>query len=112
MKVSNTMVIGLVALCALQAGLLLSPLLGTSWAAADDVVAPADAALFPGRLLCKTFAADPAGPALIMPGDKSEAGNWVQEQSNEWQIYTVDFEMATKSTGFPQGWLQVCLAPR
>jgi hypothetical protein len=114
MKVSNAVVGALIALCTLQGALLASRWLPPTMAFAQDSPAPTleAASVFPGRLLCRTFPADPTGPAVLMPGDKSDVGGWVAEQDDTWQIYTVDFEMGTKSTGFPQGWVQVCLAPR
>ena len=34
------------------------------------------------------------------------------QEEDDWQLYQVDFETAQKPTGYPQGWVQVCMTPR
>lgn len=71
--------------------------------------APADATS-PARL-CRTFSVDLDKPRAIETEDRtSEVGQWVAEQSG-WAVHDIDFEVGQKATGYPQGWVQVCLAP-
>jgi hypothetical protein len=43
----------------------------------------------------------------------SEVGQWVTAREAEgWTVAGVDFEIGQKSTGYPQGWQQVCMARR
>ncbi len=65
------------------------------------------------RLMCRYFQVDLASPPVIETADRtSEVGQWIGAREDEgWILYTVDFETSQKATGYPQGWLQVCLYP-
>jgi hypothetical protein len=70
-----------------------------------------EAAPYPGRLRCKAFPHPLDGTEFELPGTSSDAGLWVQGYAVSWQIYTTELVVGQKSTGFPQGWLHVCLRP-
>lgn len=112
MKASNTVITALVAVCALQAGWLLSSWLAPDAHADDPYGVETAVDLYPGRLLCKTFVVDPDDPTMELPGDTSTAGRWARDQRERWQIYTVDLEIGQKPNGYPQQYMQVCLYPR
>ena len=65
------------------------------------------------QLMCRYFAVDLASPPVLETADRtSEVGQWIGSREDEgWKLYTVDFETSQKPTGYPQGWLQVCLYP-
>jgi len=66
------------------------------------------------RLLCRQFRVDLDRPTTLETADRtSEIGQWVGGNEDKgWILYTVDFETAQKSTGFPVGWVQVCMYPQ
>ncbi len=67
----------------------------------------------PERLLCRIFLIDVARGQVVETGDRTtEVGQWVGEQEEEgWRLFGVDFEVGQKATGYPQGYVQVCLQP-
>ncbi len=84
--------------------------LGAQW------VQPAQAqegAAYNPKLVCKYFEVDLSNPQVLETADRtSEVGQWIGTREDDgWMLYTVDFETARKVTGYPQGWLQVCLYP-
>ena len=62
-------------------------------------------------ILCKTFKHPLDGSVRVDTGDRtSEVGQWVAEESaGGWTVLDVDFEVSQKQSGFPQGYVQVCL---
>ncbi|MBW1880724.1 MAG: hypothetical protein JRI25_23455 [Deltaproteobacteria bacterium] len=106
----------LTALCALEGARILGPALSDDALAqvpGDDMerVLPTE----PGeRRLCKLFETDVGQGAMVETSDRTtEVGQWVAEQEEAgWRLHDLDFEVAQKSTGYPQGFIQVCLAAR
>lgn len=75
----------------------------------SPVLTSAPAPAVPSAMRCARFTAPLSeGHTLDLPGD-SEAGRWVAQQGEGWTFWSVDFEVASKPTGYPQGWVQVCL---
>jgi hypothetical protein len=107
MKSWSTSTVVLAVVCALQAGILLGRDGIASTAIAQEPAAPRFA------LECRSFAVDPAKDPLVQTSDKTtEIGKWVSDREAEgWTLYSLDFEIGQKPTGYPQGWLQVCTAP-
>ena len=66
------------------------------------------------QLRCRVFAVDVERGGAIETSDRTtEIGQWLGRQEDEqWRLHSVDFEMGVKKTGFPQGWVQVCVRPR
>lgn len=64
------------------------------------------------HLLCKAFAAAADRPGVVDTSDRTtEIGQWVAEQAGRgWRVASVDFEVGTKPTGYPQPWSEVCLS--
>lgn len=60
---------------------------------------------------CRTFRHALEGDAPVDTHDRtSEVGQWVAEQrAGGWSVDEVDFEVASKPNGFPQGYVQVCM---
>ncbi|MCB9663862.1 MAG: hypothetical protein H6732_07100 [Alphaproteobacteria bacterium] len=60
---------------------------------------------------CRTFRHALDGDAPLDTHDRtSEVGQWVAEQrAGGWTLDEVDFEVASKPNGFPQGYVQLCL---
>lgn len=76
---------------------------------AEDEAPPASGL----RLLCRTFPLDASPEATLETADSSvPLGAWIAEKSRDWTLYTLDYEIGQKSTGFPQHWVQACLMPR
>lgn len=117
MKRNATLVTVLAAACAAQAGWGLARWMGDEAHAEGPDDAPvytesAEPALYPGKLLCRTFEADLDGEELALPGDDTDAGRWVRDHGTSWQVWMVSHDVAQKPNGYPQAWLQVCLYPR
>lgn len=91
---------------ALLLGPALAAVVGT--ARADD---PAPA--FPTRQVCRLFPVNLEKDRDIDTGSKTtEVGQWLADrQKDGLMLYTVDFDAAQKATGYPQGWVQVCVVP-
>ena len=66
-----------------------------------------------GRLVCRLFLLDVSTAAAIDTADRTtEVGQWVGEQVDQgMMLHGVDFEVGQKSTGYPQGYLNVCVYP-
>lgn len=80
--------------------------------ALQAAVRPAVADEAAGAIRCKLFARNLDTTSLIDTSDAtSEVGLWVASQAEQgWRVRSVDFETAQKSTGFPQGFTEVCVA--
>ena len=73
---------------------------------------PGEAPPTPRRLHCQVFPA-PLSEPFDTRDHSTELGQWVLElESRGWQLHEVDVETGTKPTGFPQGFVQVCMTPR
>lgn len=120
MKRTNAVIAVLAGVCLFQAGWILGSVgLGTAWAdpaddeGSDELFAE-PAAPYSAPFKCRHFPVDAKDKAVTLEtADRtSEIGQWVGDQEdNGWTVYSVDFEVGTKPTGFPQGWVQVCLIP-
>jgi len=66
------------------------------------------------RRLCKLFQTDLQHGAVLETADRTtEIGQWVGEQEDAgWKLHDLDFEVGQKPTGYPQGYVQVCLTAR
>lgn len=65
----------------------------------------------PLALQCRVFPVVLEGDVTIETSDATtEIGQWIASQDG-WVLYSMDFEVGQKSTGFPQGFSQVCLHP-
>jgi len=65
----------------------------------------------PTRLLCHAFET-PLNADVDTRDSASTLGVWVLEQeARGWQVDSTSFDVARKTTGFAQGWTQVCMAP-
>ena len=66
------------------------------------------------RWLCRVFPVALEGDAGWDSADPSHPiGAWVAEMGAQgWAIASVELTAAQKPTGYPQGYQQVCLAPR
>jgi hypothetical protein len=63
-------------------------------------------------LLCRTFKQPlDEGPPLETSDRTSEVGRWIAEQRPRgWQLRELDWEIASKPSGYPQAYVYVCLA--
>ncbi|MBN2800554.1 MAG: hypothetical protein JXX28_15540 [Deltaproteobacteria bacterium] len=97
----------------ISSGLLLAFLGGLSLGPGSTTAQAQDGVASKPRLVCRTFSQDLSAPPVIDTADRtSEIGQWIGAREDEgWLLYGVDFETAQKPTGYPQGWLQVCLYP-
>lgn len=89
----------------------------TADADTDAVVAEGDQAVVAdsggGRLLCRLFLVDVRDVDTWDTADRTtEIGQWVGEQTDAGLfLYSLDFEVGQKPTGYPQGYLTVCVYP-
>lgn len=67
-----------------------------------------------GALQCRAFRQDLEASVVLETSDRtSEVGQWVAAaRAAGWQLHGVDFEVAQKPNGFPQGLVHVCLSQR
>jgi len=113
-------------LVAPYAGSLIAPAYATDPpATAPDASATADASRPPamddgatvgassGQLVCQVFATDVRTPTPIDTADATtEIGQWVSQWvAQGYALFNLDFEVGSKSTGYPQGYVQVCMYP-
>jgi hypothetical protein len=65
----------------------------------------------PGRQVCRIFETDLRAPHVVDTDDRtSEVGQWVGQQRDAGlTTVTVDLEVGQKPTGYPQGYLSVCV---
>jgi hypothetical protein len=112
--------ITLAALCAFEAAWILAPALledARAQIPADDSEGVLPQKPDPerdGGLLCKLFETDVQQGMMVETSDRTtEVGQWVGEQEDAgWRLQSVDFEIGQKPTGYPQGYVQVCLGGR
>jgi hypothetical protein len=84
-----------------------------SASAQDGGAGTPDAAVHHPRDMCRLFVVDLDKDRSLDTGDRTtEIGKWVGEREDAgWDLQSVDFETGLKATGFPQGWIQVCVSP-
>lgn len=103
----------LIAVTCLSVGTLIGTLMPSAHAQDPSpvVVTPAPAQT---ELLCKAFKVTPddAYGGVFETTDVTDPiGQWVQEQSGAgWSPHSSDLEFATKGTGFPVAFNQICLS--
>jgi hypothetical protein len=124
MRPASTALTTLLLLCTFQAGWILSGVFQggvahaeptvaiETGAAATTTAAPSAAGSgAPRSVLCRRFTLDLNTQPQIDTGDRTtEIGDWVARQSG-YELDDVDFDIAQKPTGYPQGWVHVCLRP-
>jgi hypothetical protein len=115
----STRLLGMVlgALILLQLGILVGQTMPPAWA--QDTPSGSEAPegqVFrdPPRLLCKMFTVplDGAGSMFETNDLNTEIGRWIQSEEDLYDLFSIDFEVGQKATGYPQGYAQVCLSPR
>ncbi|MCB9677021.1 MAG: hypothetical protein H6737_18030 [Alphaproteobacteria bacterium] len=102
-------------LVAFQAGLLVGQLMPTAAAQeTPDEPLPVEPFYDPPRLYCRIFKVpvEGAGSTFETNDRTTEIGKWIEAEEGSYELFTVDFEVGQKPTGFPQGYAQVCLSPR
>ena len=74
-------------------------------ARAEEPVVPA------GRMLCHLFERDLDKDRDVDTADRlSEIGKWVgTQEAAGFALVGIDFATAQKPTGYPQGWMNVCM---
>jgi hypothetical protein len=62
---------------------------------------------------CHVFKIDTEAAVTWETTDRTtEIGQWVGEQEDAgWALHHVDFEVGQKATGYPQGYVQICMQP-
>lgn len=67
----------------------------------------------PASMRCRIFHVDTESTATWETSDRTvEVGQWLGEQEDGgWRLHEVDFEVGQKATGYPQGYVQVCVRP-
>lgn len=82
-----------------------------AWFALDAGASPADAD--GRRLRCRTFPVALDGDGFDTDDGSQPIGAWVlQEERQGWSLHSVQLAVGQKTTGYPQGFQQVCLSPR
>lgn len=103
----------LIAVTCLSVGILLGTLMPSAQAQ-DPAPALAAVAAVQTELLCKTFKVTPddAYGGVFETTDATDPiGQWVIEQGESgWGPHSSDLEFATKGTGFPVAYNQICLS--
>jgi hypothetical protein len=81
-------------------------------ARAEDPTSPPP--MWPTRQVCRLFPVDlPKDRDIDTASRTTEVGQWLADRQKEGlDLYTMDFETAQKETGYPVGWVQVCVVPR
>lgn len=66
-----------------------------------------------GRLVCRLFLVDVGDSDVLDTSDRTtEVGQWVGDQVDQgMSLHGVDFEVGQKTTGYPQGYVHVCVYP-
>lgn len=64
-----------------------------------------------GEQICRTFKVDLDTSTLIETGSRTnEIGQWVMaQQPDGWRLKQTDLAVGQRPTGYPQGYLLVCL---
>ncbi|MEZ4319465.1 MAG: hypothetical protein R3F61_18260 [Myxococcota bacterium] len=102
-------------LVAFQAGLLIGQLSPVAHAQeTPEDAAPIEPFYDPPRLFCRTFTMplEGAGSTFETNDRTTEIGKWLEAEQESYELFTIDFEIAQKPTGYPQGYAHVCLSPR
>ncbi len=96
---------------ALPWALLVGVMLGWSAQSPLGEARAAPAGPGPGELHCRMFSVAVEDGARLETEDRtSEVGQWLEaERPRGWRVHTVDFEVAQKPSGFPMGFVAVCL---
>ena len=84
-------------------------------AKAQDPVVVGDSAAATPKQKCRLFQLqDLEHDRDLLTSDRtSEIGQWVGTQEDAgWLLYSIDFEVGQKATGYPLGLLYVCMSPR
>ncbi len=112
------------ALILLQLGILVGQAMPPAWAqdtpttngsdAADPLAGDAEVFRDPPRLLCKMFTVPLQGAGSMFETNdlNTEIGRWIQSEEDLYDLFSIDFEIGQKPTGYAQGYAQVCLSPR
>lgn len=99
-----------------QAGVLFGQSGGIDASAEPGDDAPvAEAPMYdPPRLYCKPFGVPlEGGGSAIETNDRTTAiGKWLEAEEASYELFSIDFEVAQKPTGYPTGVAYVCLSPR
>lgn len=68
----------------------------------------------PPRLYCKPFEVPLEGSrSAIETNDRTTAiGKWLEAEEASYELFSIDFEVGQKPTGYPVGIAYVCLSPR
>lgn len=98
--------IALGAIATFQAGLLAGGLAPDARAEPGPEEAP--------RLRCRVFpaAVEGAGSTVSTSDRTTEIGRWLESEAPDHELFSIDFEVAQKPTGYPAGLAWVCVAPR
>ena len=100
-------------LVSLQAGLLLGQL-NSGDAHAETPAAEEVPFYDPPRLYCRPFEVPLEGARSAMETNDrtTPIGKWVAEQEASYELFSIDFALGQKPTGYPLGMAYVCLSPR
>ncbi len=79
----------------------------------EDEPAPIAVSSEGGRLVCRLFLSNVGDSSVLDTSDRTtEVGQWVGQQVDQgMSLHGVDFEVGQKTTGYPQGYLHVCVYP-
>ena len=109
---SNMTTIAIGFLCVFQLGWLWATLLLPEASAQEGHATSPQPASF--HQICRGFTAplDDQMAAVDTRDRLTEVGQWVgQHEDQGLRLHHVDFEIGQKRTGYPQGWIYVCMAP-
>lgn len=67
-----------------------------------------------GEFRCKIFVVPLDQEFSLETLDRTtEVGQWIGKQTDEgWELTLMDFEVGQKPTGYPQGYLYLCVGPK
>lgn len=86
-------------------------------AGAQEVAEPGDvqaqAPAMSSHLTCRLFLVSPEHRWTLETSDRThEVGQWIGElEDSGWVLHDTELEIGQKATGYPQGYLHVCMAP-
>jgi hypothetical protein len=102
----------LAALCVFQAGLIFGRFAPLDAHAEEPAV---DQGFYdPPRLRCRSFPVPVEGAGtLFETNDRTtEIGRWLETEERRYELFSIDFEVGQKPTGYPTAFAWVCLSPR